>query len=72
MLKLRFSDIQGRKLILKDPKSGKEQKVVFIFQKVADQLREYAGQKCKNLNDRIFPISYEAAWRMVPRAGNMD
>ena len=33
VLKLRFCDIQGRKLVIKDPKSGKEQEVVFIPQK---------------------------------------
>jgi len=37
----------------------------------ADRLREYARQKCKNPNDRIFPISYEAARIMVLKAGNM-
>ena len=71
VLKLRFIDIQGRKLILKEPKSGKEQEVVFIPQKVSDRLQEYARQKCQNPNDRIFPISYEAARIMVPRAGNI-
>ena len=55
----------------RDPKSGKEQEVVFIPQKVADRLREYARQNCKNPNDRIFPISYEAARIMVLKAGNM-
>ena len=67
----RFCDIQDRKLIIRDPKSGKEQEVVFIPQKVADRLREYARQKCKNPSDRIFPISYEAARMMVIKAGNM-
>jgi len=71
VLKLRFIDIQGRKLILKEPKSGKEQEVVFIPQKVSDRLQEYARQKCQNPNDRIFPISYEAARIMVLRAGNI-
>jgi integrase len=71
VLKLRLCDIQGRKLIIKDPKSGKEQEVVFIPQKVADRLREYARQNCKNQHDRIFPISYEAARIMVMKAGNM-
>jgi len=55
----------------RDPKSGKEQEVVFIPPKVADRLREYARQNCKNPNDRIFPISYEAARIMVLKAGNM-
>ena len=71
VLKLRLCDIQDRKLIIKDPKSGKEQEVVFIPQKVADRLREYANQNCKNPSDRIFPISYEAARIMVMKAGNM-
>ena len=71
VLKLRLCDIQDRKLILKDPKSGKEKEVVFIPQKAADRLREYARQYCKNPNDRIFPISYEAARMMVLKAGKM-
>jgi len=71
MLKLRFCDIQDRKLIIKDPKSGKEQEVVFIPQKVADRLRELPRQNCKNPNDLIFPISYEAARIMVLKAGRM-
>jgi len=71
VLKLRLCDIQDRKLIIKDPKSGKEQEVVFIPQKVADRLQEYARQKCENPNDRIFPISYEAARIMVLKAGRM-
>ncbi len=71
VLKLTFNDIQDRKLVIREPKSGKEQEHVFIPQKVADRLREYARQKCKNQNDRIFPISYEAARIMVLKAGNM-
>ena len=71
VLKLRSCDIQDRKLIIRGPKSGKEQEVVFIPQKVADRLREYARQKYLNPNDRIFPISYEAARIMVLKAGNI-
>jgi integrase/recombinase XerD len=71
VLKLTFNDIQDRKLVIREPKSGKEQEHVFIPQKVANRLREYARQKCKNQNDRIFPISYEAARIMVLKAGNM-
>jgi integrase/recombinase XerD len=71
VLKLRFCDIQDRKLIIKDPKSGKEREVVFIPKKVADRLQEYARQNSKNPYDRIFPISYEAARIMVLKAGNM-
>ncbi len=69
VLKLKLSDIKDRKLILREPKSGKEHEIVFIPQKVADRLRSYAIQTCKNLDDRVFPISYEAARIMVIKAG---
>lgn len=71
VLKLRLHDLQDRKLILSEPKSGREQEIVFIPQKVANRLCEYAIQTCKNPEDRIFPISYEAARMMVSKAGKM-
>ena len=40
----RSINIQDRKLIIKDPKGGKEEEVLFIPPKVADQLWEYARQ----------------------------
>ncbi|MDX2454074.1 site-specific integrase, partial [Desulfosarcina sp.] len=71
VLKLRLKDLQDRKLILREPKSGKEHEFVFIPQKVADRLREYALQVCNSSNDRIFPISYEAARLMVIKSGKL-
>jgi integrase len=71
VLKLRLKDIQDRKLILRQPKSGKEHEIVFIPQKVAERLRDYAIEVCKSSEDRIFPISYEAARMMVLKAGKM-
>jgi integrase/recombinase XerD len=65
VLKLGFSDIQDRKLILKNPKIGKEQEVVFIPPKVSDRLREYARQKCRNQNDRIFPLRSPCCLREI-------
>lgn len=71
VLKLTLADINDRKLILRDPKSGKEYEFVFVPQKVADRLKEYAKLVCKESSDRIFPISYEAARVMVSKAGKM-
>ncbi len=70
VLKLRSRDINGRKLTLKDPKSGKEREHVFIPQKVADRLKEYIRDKEIQLNQKIFPICYEAARTMVKKAGD--
>jgi integrase len=71
VLKLKLKDIQDRKLILREPKSGKEHEVVFIPQKVADRLRDYAIRICKSPDDRIFPITYEAARVIAVKAGKM-
>jgi integrase len=71
VLKLTPADILDRKLILKDTKSGKEQELIFIPQKVADRLKEYIRAKNIGPNKKIFPICYGAAWSMVKKAGKL-
>ena len=66
-----LNDIEDQKLLLREPKSGKEHEVVFIPQKLANRLHGYAIRICKDPNDRIFPISYEAVRMMVGKAGKM-
>ncbi|MCK7514007.1 MAG: site-specific integrase [Desulfobacterales bacterium] len=65
VLKIRPMDIQDRKLTLAGPKSGKESEVVFIPQKVADRLKEYVKESGAGPEQRVFPISYNAARIMV-------
>ena len=71
VLKLTPSDIIDQKLILRDPKSGKEQEAVYIHQKIAERLKEYIKQREIEPDKRIFPIKYVAAHAMVQRAGRM-
>jgi integrase/recombinase XerD len=71
VLKLTPDDVSGQKLLIRDPKSGREQEVIFITQKIADRLREYINSKNIAFNQRIFPISYEAARSMVKKAGEI-
>ena len=71
VLKLTLKDIQDRKLTLREPKSGRDHEIVFIPQRVADRLRDYAIQKCEGLDERVFPITYQAARMMVINAGKM-
>ena len=71
VLKLTANDIQGRKLILRDPKSGKEREYVFIPQKTAERLKDYAKSVCENPEERVFRISYEAARILVAKAGRL-
>ena len=71
VLKLTPDDIAGKKLLLRDPKSGREQEFIFVTQKIADRLREYIRSNNIESNKRVFPISYEAARFMVKKAGEM-
>jgi integrase/recombinase XerD len=71
VLKIRAMDIQDRKLTLAGPKSGKESEVVFIPQKVADRLKEYVKESGAGPEQRVFPISYNAARIMVRKAGRL-
>jgi integrase len=58
VLKLTPNDIAERKLLLREPKSGRDAEIVFIPQKVADRLREYVR-------------SEKAARAVVRKAGNL-
>jgi len=71
VLKLTPADILGRKLILNDTKSGNEQELIFIPQKVADRLKEYIRIQKIEPTQMIFPICYGAARAMVGKAGKL-
>jgi integrase/recombinase XerD len=71
VLKLRPRDIEDRKAIIRNPKSGKEIEVVFLPQKVADRLHKYINDKCFEADDRIFPITYAAVRIVVKKAGDL-
>jgi integrase len=65
VLKLRLGDLQDRKLVLREPKSGREYEFVFIPQKVADRLREYALQVCNApgvIGYSRFPMKPPGSW----------
>jgi integrase len=71
VLKLRAADILDRKLILNDTKSGNEQELIFIPQKIADRLKEYVRVQKIAPAQLIFPICYGAARAMVKKAGQV-
>ena len=71
VLKLIPKDVDSRKLILRDPKSGNETEVVFIPQKVADRLKGYIEQKGVGPDQRIFPLTYQGARAVVNKAGKL-
>jgi integrase len=71
VLNLKPNDIEDRKAIIRDPKSGRELEVVFIPKKVADRLKDYIRNQGIKLDKRIFPISYPAARTVVKKAGRL-
>ena len=70
VLKLRPKNIEERKAIIRDPKSGKEVEIAFLPQKVSDRLQKYISDKGIEPDDRIFPITYAAARIEVRKAGD--
>jgi integrase len=71
VLNLTPRNVDGRKLIIRDPKSGKELEVVFIPQKVADRLKEYIEQNNIEPNQRIFQLTYQGARAVAEKAGKL-
>jgi integrase len=69
VLKLMSHDINDRKLIIRDPKSGKEREFIFIPQKVADRLKNFLRDNEIPHGKRVFPICYETARSTVQAAG---
>jgi len=60
-LKIKASDVSDRKLILREPKSGKESEIAFMPEQIAGRLQDYIQHESLSLEDRIFPICYSTA-----------
>lgn len=71
VLKLTPRDIEDRKAIIRDPKSGKEAEAVFLPQNVADRLKTYIRENEIKPDERIFPLSYAGARLIVKKAGKV-
>ena len=71
VLKIRAGDIEDQKIILHDPKSGKESVPVYIPKKVAERLKEYIRSKNLGPHRRIFPFGYSRARDIVIEAGKL-
>jgi integrase/recombinase XerD len=71
VLQLTPRDVQERKLVLRQPKSGKESELVFIPKKVADRLRQYIREEDIRPDQRIFPLTYAGARWVVVNAGKV-
>jgi integrase len=71
VLNLTSTDIQERSLAIQNPKSGRTGETVYLPRKILVRLNAYVKAKNINTSERIFPVSYVAAWSMVKKAGRI-
>jgi len=68
VLKLTPSDVVERKLLVRDPKSGREAEIIFIPQKVADRLKAYVENQKIGMQDRRFDLAaFDSVWSALLR-----
>ena len=69
VLKIRVKDIDGRKIIVHDPKSGKETEIIFMPEQVANRLKTYIQKEGMREHDRVFNLCYTNARTMINKLG---
>jgi integrase len=68
-LKIKVSDICERRILLREPKSGKEAEVAYMPEAVAKRISEYIRDANLSAEDRLFPICYSTARAMIRNLG---
>jgi integrase len=69
VLNLCAADVSGRKLIIQEPKSGRDAEVAFMPEHIATRLAEYVTAKQLPPDDRVFPLCYTTVRNLVTRLG---
>ncbi len=64
-------DVQECSLAIHNPMSGRKSETVYVPRKILARLSQYIQATGVSQNNRIFPISYVAAWSMVKKAGQL-
>ncbi len=69
VLNLKASDVSQRKLMLQEPKSGREVEVAFMPEHIAVRLADYITSRNLSSKDRVFGICYTTARNLVTKLG---
>ncbi len=69
VLNLRVSDLSGRKILIENPKSGRDAEVAFMPEHIAGRLAEYVAGKQLPPDDRVFPLCYTTVRNLVTGLG---
>lgn len=65
LLNLKASDVADRKLIIHEPKSGRETEVAFMPEQIANRLAEYIKSQNLSADALLFPICYSTARTLI-------
>jgi integrase/recombinase XerD len=68
-LKIKVSDVSERRILLREPKSGKEAEVAYMPEPVAKRVGNYIREANLESEDRLFPICYSTARSMIRNLG---
>jgi integrase len=69
VLNLKVSDVSGRKLMLQEPKSGREVEVAFMPEHIATRLTDYISTRNLSPSDKVFAVCYTTVRNLVPKLG---
>jgi integrase/recombinase XerD len=70
VLNLRVSDVNGRRLTLRQPKSGRDEESAFMPETLAGRLKAYLEAQKLPPDQRVFPICYSTARSFIRNLGN--
>ena len=68
-LKIKVSDVSERRILLREPKSGKEAEAAYMPEPVAKRISEYIREANLSAEDRLFPMCYSTARAMIKNLG---
>jgi integrase/recombinase XerD len=69
VLNLRVSDVNGRRLTLRQPKSGRDEESAFMPETLAGRLKSYLETQRLSPAQRVFPICYSTARSFIKNLG---
>ena len=69
VLHLTAFDVNGRRLTIRHPKSGREEESAFMPETLAERVRAYLETQNLHGDERLFPISYSTARSCIKKLG---
>ncbi len=69
VLRLKASDVNGRRLTIRRPKSGSEEESAFMPETLAERVRAYLEAQNLHGDQKLFPISYSTARSCIKKLG---